>query len=78
MAKIAVKKPTPVLAAIIGADPLPFTQATKKLWEYIRKNGLQDKVNRRQINCDEKLQALFGGDSINMFAMSKIVMGNLK
>jgi chromatin remodeling complex protein RSC6 len=67
------------LAPIVGAKPMPRTEVTKKLWGYIKKNGLQDKKNRRQINADENLKAVFGGKaSVNMFAMTKLVSKHLK
>ena len=58
---------------------MPRTEVTKKLWGYIKKNGLQDKKNRRQINADDNLKAVFGGKtSVNMFAMTKLVSKHLK
>jgi upstream activation factor subunit UAF30 len=66
--------PDATLAAVIGAKPLPRTELTKKLWAYIRNNRLQDKINRRNINADDKLRAVFGGRStVNMFEMTKLV-----
>lgn len=84
MAKKSARKPnakfmapvTPdaALAAVVGAKPLPRTELTKKLWIYIKKNGLQDKVNRRQINADAALRVVFGGkSSVSMFEMTKLV-----
>jgi chromatin remodeling complex protein RSC6 len=88
MAKTAAKKkarkpnaafmkpvtPDATLAAVVGDKPLPRTELTKKLWAYIKKNGLQDKKNRRMINADPSLKAVFGGKaSVNMFAMTKLV-----
>lgn len=62
------------LAAIVGSDPLPRTEITKKLWVYIKKNNLQDKVNRRNINADDKLRPLFDGKKqVSMFEMTKYV-----
>src|SRR5688572_21378747 len=52
--------PSPALAAVIGSNPLPRTMVTKKLWDYIRKNGCQDQNNRRMINADDKLRPIFG------------------
>src|SRR6478752_2699627 len=70
--------PSPDLAAIVGAKPIPRTEVTKKLWAYIKKNGLQDKTNKRQINADANLKAVFGGkSSVNMFAMTKLVSKHL-
>lgn len=78
----AFMKPlTPVgpLAAVIGAAPLPRTEATSKIWAYIKKNKLQDAVNRRNINADEKLKVLFGGmTQVSMFDLTKFVSNNLK
>ena len=71
--------PSPALAEIIGSKPMPRTEVTKKLWAYIKKNGLQDKKNKRMINADDKLKAVFGGkSSVNMFAMTKLVSKHLK
>ncbi len=62
------------LAAIVGSKPLPRTEVTKKLWQYIKKNKLQDKVNRRNINADANLKAVFGGKTtVSMFEMTKLV-----
>ena len=55
--------PSPVLAAVVGSNPLPRTEVIKKLWVYIKKNGLQDAKNRRAINADDKMRAFFGGKS---------------
>jgi len=78
----AFMKPlTPVgpLAAVIGAAPLPRTEATSKIWAYIKKNKLQDSVNRRNINADDKLRTLFGGKAtVTMFELTKYVSKNLK
>ena len=71
--------PSATLAVIVGAKPIPRTEVTKKLWAYIKKNGLQDKKNKRMINADDKLKAVFGGKaSVNMFAMTKLVSKHLK
>jgi chromatin remodeling complex protein RSC6 len=71
--------PSETLAAIVGAKPMPRTEVTKKLWAYIKKNGLQDKKNKRMINADAGLKAVFGGkSSVNMFAMTKLVSKHLK
>jgi upstream activation factor subunit UAF30 len=67
-------KPDAALAAVVGANPIPRTEITKKLWAYIKRNGLQDKVNRRNINADDKLKAVFSGKScVSMFEMTKLV-----
>ncbi|HVH39547.1 MAG TPA: SWIB/MDM2 domain-containing protein [Gemmatimonadaceae bacterium] len=71
--------PNEKLAQVVGAAPLPRTELTKKLWVYIKKNGLQDKKNRRMINADDKLKAVFGGKGqVSMFDMTKLVSKNLK
>jgi chromatin remodeling complex protein RSC6 len=65
---------SPVLAEVIGNKPLPRTEIVKKIWDYIKKNNLQDKKNRRMINADEKLKPVFGGKSqISMFELAKVV-----
>jgi len=71
--------PSDALAEVIGAKALPRTQVTKKLWEYIKKNKLQDSKNRRNINADAKLKKVFGGKgTVNMFEMTKLVNKHLK
>jgi chromatin remodeling complex protein RSC6 len=66
------------LAAVVGSRPIPRTQVTKKLWDYIKKNKLQDKVNRRMINADAALKKVFGGKSkVSMFEMTKLVSKHL-
>ena len=66
--------PDSALAAVEGSAPLPRTELTKKLWAYIKKNGLQDKKVRTQINADDALKAVFGGKSkVSMFEMTKLV-----
>jgi upstream activation factor subunit UAF30 len=70
--------PSATLAEIVGAKPIPRTEVTSKVWAYIKKNGLQDSKNKRQINADAKLQAVFGGKkSVNMFEMTKLVSKHL-
>jgi chromatin remodeling complex protein RSC6 len=70
--------PNAKLAAVVGEKPLPRTELTKKLWAYIKKNGLQDKKNKRMINADDALKAVFGGKSqVSMFDMTKLVSKNL-
>lgn len=70
--------PNEKLAAVVGAKPLPRTELTKKLWAYIKKNGLQDKKNKRMINADDALKAVFGGKGqVSMFDMTKLVSKNL-
>ena len=76
---MAPVSPDAALAAVVGAKPLPRTEVTKKLWAYIKKNGLQDKKNKRMINGDAKLKAVFGGKaSVSMFDMTKLVSKHLK
>jgi chromatin remodeling complex protein RSC6 len=71
--------PSAALAAVIGAAAQPRTEVTSKLWAYIKKNGLQDKVNRRNINADDKLKEVFGGKkTVSMFEMTKLVSKHLK
>jgi len=71
--------PSSALAEVVGAKPLPRTEVTKKLWAYIKKNGLQDSKNRRMINADATLKPIFGGKStVNMFEMTKLVGKHLK
>jgi chromatin remodeling complex protein RSC6 len=71
-------KPDTALSAIVGSAPLPRTELTKKLWVYIKKNGLQDKKVRTQINADDALKVVFGGKSkVSMFEMTKLVSGHV-
>jgi upstream activation factor subunit UAF30 len=71
-------QPSNALAAVVGSSPLPRTEVTKKLWAYIKRNGLQDSKNRRAINADEKLRPVFGGKSqVTMFDMTKLVNRHL-
>ena len=70
--------PSSLLAEIVGAKPLPRTEVTSKVWAYIKKHGLQDAKDRKQINADDKLKAVFGGKkSVNMFEMTKLVSKHL-
>ena len=70
--------PSASLAAVVGSRPLPRTEVTKKLWQYIKKNKLQDPQQRRNIHADAKLKAVFGGKStVNMFEMTKLVNKHL-
>jgi chromatin remodeling complex protein RSC6 len=67
------------LGEVIGSKPIPRTEVTKKLWAYIKKNGLQDKKNKRNINADAPLKKVFGGRAtVNMFEMTKLVSKHLK
>jgi SWIB-domain-containing proteins implicated in chromatin remodeling len=71
--------PSAALAEVVGNKPMPRTEITKRLWAYIKKNGLQDKTNRRMINADAALKAVFGGKAtVNMFEMTKLVSKHLK
>ena len=71
--------PSGTLASIVGSMPLPRTEVTKKIWDYIKKNKLQDAVNKRLINADEKLRQIFGGKKqVSMFEMTKLVSSHLK
>ncbi|HEX6635438.1 MAG TPA: SWIB/MDM2 domain-containing protein [Usitatibacter sp.] len=71
--------PDSTLAAVVGSNPMPRTEVTSKLWGYIKKNGLQDKTNRRMINADDKLREVFGGKKqVSMFEMTKLVAKHLK
>jgi upstream activation factor subunit UAF30 len=72
-------QPDATLAAVVGSSPMPRTELTKKIWGYIKRNGLQDKKNRRMINADDKLKAVFGGKaSVNMFQMTALVAKHVK
>ena len=70
--------PSAMLAAVVGAMPLPRTEVVKKIWEYIKKNKLQDTINKRMINADEKLMKIFGKAQVSMFEMTKIINQHLK
>lgn len=70
--------PSAQLAAIVGSTPLPRTEVTKKIWDYIKANNLQDAANRRNINADAKLRPIFGKDQVSMFEMTKLVSQHLK
>jgi chromatin remodeling complex protein RSC6 len=70
--------PSPALASIVGDKPLPRTEVTKKVWEYIKKNKLQDAANRRMINADAKLKEIFKKAQASMFEMTKMINGHLK
>ena len=70
--------PSAMLAAVVGAMPLPRTEVVKKIWEYIKKNKLQDTNKKRMINADEKLRKIFGKAQVSMFEMTKIINKHLK
>ena len=72
-------QPDTMLSAVVGTKPIPRTEVTKKLWAYIKKNGLQDKKKRTNINADDKLKAVFGGKkTVTMFEMTKLVSRHVK
>lgn len=76
---MAALTPSESLGAVVGSKPLPRTEIIKKIWDYIKKNGLQDKQNKRMINGDDKLKAVFGGkEQISMFELAKIVNNHVK
>ena len=71
--------PDTALSAVVGTKPIPRTELTKKLWVYIKKNGLQDKKKRTNINADDKLKLVFGGKkTVTMFEMTKLVSKHVK
>jgi chromatin remodeling complex protein RSC6 len=70
--------PSAALAAVIGDKPLPRTEVTKKVWEYIKKNGLQDAAKKTMINADAKLKEIFKKAQVSMFEMTKLISGHLK
>jgi chromatin remodeling complex protein RSC6 len=71
--------PSDMLADVVGSKAMPRTQVTKKLWEYIKKNKLQDPKKRTMINADDKLKKIFGGKKqVSMFEMTKLVNKHLK
>jgi chromatin remodeling complex protein RSC6 len=69
--------PSATLAEVVGSKPLPRTEVTKKIWQYIKKHGLQDKKNRRNVNADAKLRPIFKKDQVTMFEMTKLVSKHL-
>ncbi len=72
-------QPDDKLSLVVGSKPLPRSELTKKLWDYIKKNGLQDKKKRTLINADDALKAVFNGKSqVSMFEMTKLVSGHIK
>ncbi len=70
--------PSPELAAVIGAQAVPRTEVTKKIWDYIKQHNLQDASNKRNINADAKLRPIFGKDQVTMFELTKLVNAHLK
>ncbi|HWO42641.1 MAG TPA: SWIB/MDM2 domain-containing protein [Candidatus Eisenbacteria bacterium] len=72
-------QPDDALSAVVGSKAIPRTEVTKKIWAYIKRNGLQDKKKKTQINADDKLKAVFGGKKqVTMFEMTKLVNKHLK
>jgi chromatin remodeling complex protein RSC6 len=69
--------PSATLAAVIGSTPMPRTEVTKKVWEYIKKHNLQDAANKRNINADDKLKPIFQKDQVSMFEMTKLISAHL-
>jgi len=71
--------PSSELAAIVGSEPIPRSEITKRVWDYIKKNNLQDQANKRMINADDQLRVIFGGkDQVSMFEMTKLVNNHVK
>ncbi|KPF51155.1 DNA topoisomerase III [beta proteobacterium AAP65] len=70
--------PSAALAGVIGAGAMPRTEVTKKVWEYIKKNGLQDKAKKTLINADAKLKEVLGKAQVSMFEMTKLISNHLK
>jgi upstream activation factor subunit UAF30 len=70
--------PSAALAAVIGGNPMPRTEVTKKVWDYIKKNGLQDSAKRTMINADAKLKEIFKKAQVSMFEMTKLINAHLK
>ena len=75
----AAVQPSAELSAIVGKTPIPRSEVTKKVWDYIKANGLQDQANKRMINADDKLRVIFGGkEQVSMFEMTALVNKHLK
>lgn len=70
--------PSEDLAAVVGSKPIPRTEVTKRLWAYIKKNGLQDQKNKRMIKADDRLRPIFGKPQVNMFEMTSLVNKHVK
>jgi chromatin remodeling complex protein RSC6 len=70
--------PSPELAAIVGTQPLPRTEVTKRIWDYIKARNLQNPANKRNVLCDEALRAVMGKDEVTMFEMTKLISQHLK
>ena len=71
-------QPSSDLASVVGSSPMPRTEVTKKLWQYIKRKGLQDSKNRRMINADDNLRPIFGRGQVSMFEMTRLVNKHLK
>ena len=71
-------QPDAALAAVVGDEPLPRSEITKRVWDYIKKNNLQDQQNKRNIKADDKLRPVFGKDTVDMFEMTRLVNSHLK
>src|SRR3954470_3080292 len=71
-------QPSKELAAVVGSDPLPRAEVVSKVWDYIKKNNLQNPTNKREIKADDKLRAVFGKESVTMFEMNKHLAQHLK
>lgn len=72
-------QPDEKLAPVVGSEPLPRSEITKRLWDYIKQHGLQDSKNKQRINADSKLKDVFDGrDQVSMFEMTKLVSGHMK
>jgi upstream activation factor subunit UAF30 len=71
-------QPSSDLANVVGSSPMPRTEVTKKLWQYIKRKGLQDSKNRRMINADENLRPIFGRGQVSMFEMTRLVNKHLR
>ncbi|HMG71806.1 MAG TPA: SWIB/MDM2 domain-containing protein [Gemmatimonadaceae bacterium] len=71
-------QPSSDLASVVGSSPMPRTEVTKKLWQYIKRKGLQDSKNRRMINADDNLRPIFGRAQVSMFEMTRLVNKHLK
>jgi chromatin remodeling complex protein RSC6 len=75
----ALVQPSADLGAIVGSEPIPRSEVTKRVWDYIKANGLQDQQNKRMINADDKLRVIFGGkNQVSMFEMTALVSKHLK
>jgi upstream activation factor subunit UAF30 len=75
---MAPLQPSATLGEVVGSKPIPRTEIVKKVWDYVKKNNLQDKKNRRMINADSKLKPLFGKDQISMFELAKVINKHVK